>query len=176
MVPPLKKGADRAARWDLWMHAAPEEMKPWETNLGGFELWANGLIMPKGKATVRITEAKSAIGNQNIEIISDPIMVDGEWQMTGAVWQTVHTVPGKRYEFLFFHSERPGAHSTLTVSINGTVLTIIKEDGTAYGTLHWEQFKTNFAADNAFTTIKFSDETDVLDQGTHLDGVVLKAK
>lgn len=175
-VPPLEKGGDRSSRRQLWLRADPDEMQPWQTDLDGFEIWANGLLMPRGKATVGISPARSAVGNQNIEIISDPLMVNGEWQMKGSVWQTIKTQPGKRYVFWFYHSERPGAHTTLTVLLNENVVATIHEDGTVSGSLKWEQFKTNFTADRAFTTIKFSDETDVLGQGTHLDGVVVKAE
>ena len=170
-IPPLKPGELPKVLWD---RATADEMKPWETDGENFEIWANGLTMPRGNATVKITPVKSAVGNQNIEIISDPIMGDNGWKMTGAVWQTVKTTPGTSYEFSFFHSERPGAHSTLTVSLNSNIIAQIKEDGTQYGTLYWEQFETNFVADSTNTTVKFSDETDVLGQGTHLDGVLLR--
>jgi Protein of unknown function (DUF642) len=164
VVPPMQKGETPKV---LWMNASADEMKPWETDLSEFEIWANGIQMPRGSATVRITPAKSAVGNQNIEIISDPAMA-------GAVWQTVKTKPGTSYEFSFYHSERPGAKTTLTVSLNDKAIATIEEDGTPYGTLFWELFETNFVADSATTTVKFSDESDVLGQGTHLDGVLLR--
>jgi Protein of unknown function (DUF642) len=166
-VPPMKPGENAKV---LWMMADSDEMKPWETDLDGFEIWANGLMMPRGNATVRIAPVKSAVGNQNIEIISDPVKGNG---MIGSVWQTVKTKPGTTYALSFYHSERPGAKSTLTVLINDKPLTTIDEDGTDYGTLYWELFQTNFVADSASTTVKFSDESDVLGQGTHLDGVKL---
>lgn len=131
-------------------------------------------MMPRGSATVRITPAQSAVGSQNLEIISDPIMGDGGWKMSGAVWQTVKTTPGTGYELSFYHSERPGAKTTLTVLLNDKVIAKIAEDGTQYGTLYWNQYETNFTADSESTTVKFSDETDVLGQGTHLDGVLLR--
>lgn len=170
-VPPLQKGETPKV---LWMNASPEEMKPWETDSDNFEIWADGLMMPRGQATARITPIKSAVGKQNIEIISDPVMENGRWRMSGAVWQTVKTAPGASYELSFYHSERPGAKTTLTVLLNDKAIAKIAEDGTSYGTLYWEQFTTNFMADGALTTVKFSDETDVLGQGTHLDGVVLR--
>jgi len=166
-IPTVAKNADRQAKRQLWMWGYPDEMKPWETDLENFEIWASGLIMPRGSAKTIITPAKSADGNQNLELISDPVM-------QGALWQTAKTHPGKSYTFSFYHSPRPGAHTTLTVSLNDTVIVKLQEDGTPIGTLKWEQFTTNFVADNMATTVRFADETDVLGQGTHLDGVVLK--
>jgi hypothetical protein len=168
-VPPMPKNADKKARRDLWTWGDPEEMKPWETDLNNFEIWANGFVMPRGNATVPISPIQSADGQQNIEIISDA-------EMKGAVWQTVKTSPGKHYTFSFFHSPRPGAHTTLTVLVDENAIVTLPEDGTPYGTLHWQQFTTNLVADGAMMTVKFSDETDVLGQGTHLDGVMLKAE
>ena len=164
VVPPMQPGETPKV---LWMNASTDEMKPWETDLSEFEIWANGILMPRGSATARISPAQSAVGNQNIEIISDPATA-------GGVWQTVKTKPGTSYEFSFYHSERPGAKSTLTVSLNDKPIAKIDEDGTPYGTLFWELFETNFVADSATTIVKFSDESDVLGQGTHLDGVLLR--
>lgn len=172
---PAPEVAGKQGKKQLWMRGELDEMQPWETDLDSFELWANGLMMPKGNARVPIAPIKSAVGKQNIEIISDPVMGDdGQWKMAGAVWQAVKTSPGKRYTFSFYHSARPGAHTMLAVSLNDDVIATIPEDGTPLGTLQWKQFTTNFVADRMSTTVKFSDQTDVLGQGTHLDGVLLK--
>ncbi|HTA31632.1 MAG TPA: hypothetical protein VK731_14155, partial [Candidatus Cybelea sp.] len=160
--PPIMAYADG----QLWANVPTEEMKPWQTDAPYFEVWSNGYAPPNGEVTTYFAPCCSPDGAQNLEIISAPAY-------QASVWQTVPTVPGTRYAFSFQHTPRPGAHSTLAVSANDDVVERFDEDGTVLTNFQWALFTTNFVASSNLTTVRFSDETSTLGQGTHLDSVVL---
>jgi hypothetical protein len=151
----------------LWANVPAAEMKPWETDAPFFEVWSNGYAPPNDAVTAYFAPCNSADGAQNLEIISAP-------GYRSAVWQAVPTVPGTRYTLIFQHTPRPGAHSTLTVSVDDGVVGNFDEDGTVLTNFQWAKFTTNFVASNSLTTLRFSDETSTQGQGTHLDAVVVR--
>ncbi len=137
-------------------------MAPWQTTADIFEIWPSGWY----NKNTGVGPCYSADGLQNLEILSDTNNV--------SVWQTVPTVPGSTYTLSFFHTPRPGAESTLTVSINSNTLPPIDEQGVGLTNFAWQWFVTNFVADSNFTTINFNDAAPG-GAGTHIDGVVLES-
>ena len=129
-------------------------MSPWQTTASNFEIWADGNA-----------DTVSADGRQNLEILPSKKNV--------TVSQTVRSEPGKDYTFSFYHTPRPGCHSTLTVSVNSTVLCIFTENGTDLTNFSWQRFMTNLTAASDTMTLSFNDVS-TNTAGTHIDGVVLE--
>jgi hypothetical protein len=135
-------------------------MLPWQTTATNFEIWTNGWTNGRD-----IGPLLSAVGGQNLEILSTT--------NRATVWQTVPTVPGAGYVFGFYHTQRPGVDSTLTVSVNSNVVATFDETGSGQTNFAWQWFATNIVATSNLTTLSFSDVASG-GAGTHIDGVVLE--
>jgi len=151
-----------------WWQVPVDALAPWQTDQPYFEIWTNGHVATRieGNGIRQYDACYSASGEQNLEILWDN-------SHEGAVRQTVPTVTGQCYRLIFFHTPRPGMHSTLTVSANSHRLGTFDEDGTALATFRWRKADFTFTADSDSTTLKFFDKSDTLGAGTHLDAVEL---